>query len=161
MVTESLLNTQPTGTNLDTRPSSGYFYPLSVRYPHLVLRWGLHQDTNPVPFASGQVDFLAFARRAEGLLKLERQHKERLAAVALDTGAKTLLSALDRETSIRWEDLPDSVGGDWSEASRSAALLTGANLCDVSPTRIRLSEHGDRLLNESSPLELTKPQVDS
>lgn len=161
MMTETFLNTEPLGTNLDTRQSFGYFYPLSVRYRHLVLSWGLHQDTNPVPLAAGQVDFLAFARRTEGLVKLERQHRERLAAVALDTGAKTLLSALDRETSIRWEDLPDRAGGDWSEASRSAALLAGANLCDVSPTRIRLNEHGDKLLAESSQAGEAESEVAS
>lgn len=89
-------------------------------------------------------------RQFDNLPKLERQHRERLAAVALDPAAKKLLNALDRETSVKWEDLPDKTGGDWSEASRAAALLTGANLCEVSPTRIRLSEYGDKLLAEES-----------
>ena len=90
------------------------------------------------------------ASQLENLPKLERQHRERMAAVALDPAAKRLLNALDRETSIKWEDLPDKTGGDWSEASRAAALLARANLCEVSPTRIRLSEYADKLLAEES-----------
>ena len=101
-------------------------------------------------FTFGQVDSSEFESRVADLLKLDRQHRERLAAVWLDQAAQNLLSALDRETSIRWEDLPDRAECDWSEASRSAALLAGANLCEVSPTRIRLSDHGDRLLAELS-----------
>ena len=90
------------------------------------------------------------ARQLDNLPKLERQHRERLAAVALDLAAKKLLNALDRETSVKWDDLPDKADSDWSEASRAAALLARANLCDVSPTRIRLSEYGDKLLAEES-----------
>ena len=90
------------------------------------------------------------ARQLDNLPKLERQHRERLAAVSLDPVAKRLLNALDRETSIKWAELPDKAEGDWSEASRAAALLAGANLCEVSPTRIRLSEYGDKLLAEES-----------
>ena len=29
---------------------------------------------------------------------------------------------------------------------RSVVLLAGANLCEASPTRLRLSEYGDKLL---------------
>ena len=94
-------------------------------------------------------------------MKLERQHRERLAAVSLDPTAQKLLHALDRETSIRWEDLPDRAEGDWSEASRSAALLAGANLCEVSPTRIRLNEYGDKMLAESPQTERATSKVAS
>ena len=87
------------------------------------------------------------------LSKLQRQHGERLAAVCLDEHAQKLLHALDRETSIRWENLPDRVESDWSDASRAAALLAGAHLCEVSPTRIRLSEYGNKLLAESTPIK--------
>ena len=87
------------------------------------------------------------------LSKLQRQHGERLAAVFLDQPALNLLNALDREISIRWENLPDRTKSDWSETSRAAALLAGANLCEVSPTRIRLSEYGNKLLAESTPIE--------
>ena len=82
------------------------------------------------------------------LSKLQRQHGERLAAVFLDQPALNLLYALDREISIRWENLPDRTKSDWSETSRATALLAGANLCEVSPTRIRLSEYGSKLLVE-------------
>ena len=96
------------------------------------------------------MNYPTLASQFDNLPKLERQHRERLAAVSLDPAAKRLLSALDRETSIKWDDLPDKVDCDWSEASRAAALLAGANLCEVSPTRIRLSEYGDKLLAEES-----------
>ena len=125
------------------------------------LLWEVYQDSNPAPMASGQVDYLAFATRLKDLLKLERQHRERLAGVSLDPTAQKLLCALDRETSIRWEDIPEKAESDWSEASRSAALLVGANLCEVSPTRIRLNEYGDKLLAESSPTGKANVEVGS
>ena len=87
------------------------------------------------------------------LSKSQRQHGERLAAVFLDQPALNLLYALDRETSIRWENLPDRVESDWIDASRAAALLAGAHLCEAGPNRIRLSEYGNKLLAESSPIE--------
>ena len=95
------------------------------------------------------------------LQKLQRQHRERLAAVSLDPAAQKLLNALDMETSIRWEDLPDKTEGGWSEAARSAALLAGANLCEVSPTRIRLTEYGDKLLAESPSADQANLEVAS
>ena len=94
----------------------------------------------------GQLSFQYPAGRILDLVKLERQHRERLAGVWLNPIAQKLLNALDRETSIRWEDIPDKAECDWSEAAKAAALLAGANLCEVSPTRIRLSEYGDKLL---------------
>ena len=84
--------------------------------------------------------------KLETLEKLERQHRERLAGVGLAPAAGRLLNALDRETSIRWENIPDRAECDWNEAARAVALLAGANLCEASPTRIRLSEYGDKLL---------------
>ena len=102
---------------------------------------------NPAVMGFGLVGgSTSLARRFTSLLKLERQHRERLAAVWMNETALKLLRALDQETSIRWENLPDITESDWCEASRSAALLVGANLCEVSPTRIRLSEYGDKLL---------------
>ena len=71
----------------------------------------------------------------------------------MDEHAQKLLHALDRETSIRWENLPDRVESDWSDASRAAALLAGAHLCEAGPNRIRLSEYGNKLLAESTPIE--------
>ena len=78
--------------------------------------------------------------------KLERQHRERLAGVWLDPAARKLLNALNRETSIRWENIPDRAECGWSEAARATALLAGANLCEASPTRIRLSSYATELL---------------
>jgi len=105
---------------------------------------------NTMPIDYGHVNYRAFASRFMELLKLERQHRERVAAVALDPAAQELMNALNRETSIKWDDLPDKADSDWAEASRAAALLAGANLSEVSPTRIRLSEYGDKLLAEES-----------
>ncbi len=96
------------------------------------------------------MNYPTLASQFDNLPKLERQHRERLAAVSLDEAAKRLLNTLNRETSIKWDDLPEKADCDWSEASRAAALLARANLCEVSPTRIRLSEYGDKLLAEES-----------
>ena len=145
-MSDSFLKTEPADTNLTSKSSSSYGYPLNTPYPALSFRWRLHKTMNPEPVAFGQVDFWTLANRLASLQKLERQHRERLAAIWLDAAAQKLLGALDRETSIRWEDLPDRTEGDWGEAARSAALLAGANLCEVSPTRIRLNEYGDKLL---------------
>ena len=160
-MTVSTRNTELSGTNLEARPIPSYVYSQRTPYSNLLFRWGVYEDTNPEPVAFGQVGYFALIRRLVGVMKLERQHRERLAAVSLDPNAQKLLSALDRETSIRWEDLPDRAEGDWSEASRSAALLVGANLCEVSPTRIRLNEYGDKLLAESSPSGRAIPEVAS
>ena len=161
MTTHTFLNTEPARTNLVPQGSYGNHYPQSTPNTDWSLQWSLHQNMNPRPVAFGHVDMFAFASTVAGLLKLKRQHQERLAAVWLDETAQTLLSSLDQETSIRWEDLPDKADCDWSEASRSAALLVGANLCEVSPTRIRLNEYGDKLLAESSPIEEALPEVGS
>ena len=152
MMTYAISKDESPRTNSETTSQSGNDHLLanaSYRRP-TQMRWGVYHASNPVPVAYGQVDFLAFATRFRDLLKLERQHRERLAGVSLDPAAQKLLSVLDRETSVRWEDLPEKAECLWGEASRSAALLVGANLCEVSPTRIRLNEHGDELLAESS-----------
>ena len=149
MVMISTLDNQLPQINEETRPFFGLDSMTDVMYARLSLHWGVHQDPNPEPFARGQVDFPSFVLRVAELLKLERQHRERLAAVTLDESAQKLLNALDQETSIRWEDLLEKTEDDWGVASRSAALLVAANLCEVSPTRIRLNEYGDKLLADS------------
>jgi len=157
--TSSLPHAEPSGANLGTELPFGYGLPLSVIYPELSFQWGVYKKEELAPVAYGQIGFFALASRLSDLLKLERQHQERLAAVSLDACAQRLLSALDKKTSIQWEDLPASAEGDWCEVSRAATLLAGANLCDANPTRIRLSEHGDRLLAESRLYEQMDSQV--
>ena len=162
MMTDYFPKTEPSGMNQELRSSSNYDQPSSIPpIPRWRLGLNLIQDTNPKPVASRQVDYWAFERRLAGLLKLERQYQDRLSAVALDQTAQKLLNALNLETSVKWEGLPDKADCDWSEASKAAALLVGANLCEVSPTRIRLSEYGDRLLAESSPADEALPEVAS
>ena len=117
------------------------------------LELGAFGGPNTKPFGRfvfGREELHAFERWIWTLAKLNHQHSERLAAVSLDEAAQRLLKALDRETSIRWEDLPERAEADWQDASRAAAILAVANLCEASPTRIRLSEYGDKLLAESS-----------
>ena len=109
--------------------------------------------TGEAPVAFGQGGFLALARWVVEMQKLERQNQERLAAVYLDPIARQLLNVLNRKTSIKWEDLPDVVEGESPDILRSVVLLAGANLCDASPSRLRLSEYGDELLAESSVAE--------
>lgn len=122
-----------------------YKLPRNLRF-----RWGTYQDKQSSPIASGQTTVQDVASRMVGLLKLERQYQERMAGVSLDSDAQKLLSVLDRETSIKWDDILDKAEGDWSDMSRAIALLAGANLCEASPTRLRLSENGVRLLAELS-----------
>lgn len=159
MTTDSFLKAEQSGANPETssRASSSYSFSPGVRrhaWPappdSYQFRWGLYQKTDPVAVAFGRMNFSDLASRFARLLKLERQHRERLAAVSLNPAARELLSVLDQETSIRWEDLPNKAEGEWSEVSRSAALLAGANLCEVSSTRIRLNEYGVKLLAQSS-----------
>ncbi|MCY4474423.1 MAG: hypothetical protein OXC83_03185 [Chloroflexi bacterium] len=161
MVTIPALSNKLPETNEQTRTSFGYDSMTDVMYTELSLSWGVHQGRNPEPVIRGQIDFPSFMLRIADLLKLERQHRERLAAVALDEAAQGLLNALDQETSIRWEDLLEKTEGDWGVASRSAALLVGANLCEVSPTRIRLNEYGDKLLAESSMTDEAHTEIAS
>ena len=116
---------------------------------NLSLKWGVHRGKDPEPLAFGQTDLHAFVQRLLPLMKLYRQQRERLAAVSLDPVAKRLLDTLDKETSIKWEDIPEKADADWSEASRAASMLALANLCEASPTRIRLSEYGDKMLAKS------------
>ena len=126
----------------------------------LSLKWQLYRGTDTVLLASGQEDYLAFVRRILPVMKIYRQQRERLAAVALDPTAQKLLDVLNQETSIKWGDLPDKADADWSEASRAAAILCVANLCEASPTRIRLSEYGDKMLAESSQLHQAHTRVE-
>ena len=105
------------------------------------------------PKAATEKEFLNPADGLGKLSKSQRQHRERLAAVCLDEHARKLLHALDKETSIRWENLPDRVESDWSDASKAAALLSGAHLCEAGPNRIRISQYGDQLLAESPAIE--------
>ena len=164
MATDPLFNSQLSGRNIADRNVAERTYrrfdieSFDLRSA-LNFRWGVYRDTNPDPLVFGQVSYPLLRRRLAELQKLERRHRERVAAVSLDSAAQRLLGALDRETSIRWEELPDRAGSDWSEASRAAALLAGANLCDASPTRIRLSDYGDKLLAESSPADQAHAKV--
>ncbi len=161
MVMISTLDNELPQMNLETKPFFGLDNMPDVIYGRLSFRWGVHQDPNPEPFVHGQADLHSFLVRVTDLLKLERQHRDRLAAVALDEDAQQLLNTLDQETSIRWEDLLEKTEGDWGVASRSAALLVGANLCEVSPTRIRLNEYGDKLLAESSMTDEAHTEIAS
>ena len=150
MMTDIFPDTKSSDTHSVKTSPFGFANPMGVNHPKFSVQWSVHQNSNPVPLAFGQTELRVFLMRLQAMAKLQRQHGERLAAVFLDQPALNLLNALDRETSIRWEDLPNRAESDWSEASRGAALLAGANLCEVSPTRIRLSEYGDKLLADSS-----------
>ena len=81
-------------------------------------------------------------------MKASFKQGERLAAVSLNPTARRLLDALNKETSIRWKELPDKTDSEWSKVARAVSILSLANLCEASPTRIRISDYGDRLLAE-------------
>lgn len=134
---------------------------LATSYQPLSLRLELRRDTSSgTESRSVSVEFSAFSRWVADLQKLQRQHRERQAAVYLDATAQRLLDALDRETSIRWEDLSDVVQAEWRDVLRSVALLAGANLCEAGPARIRLSEHADKLLAESDSADQVNSEVE-
>ena len=75
--------------------------------------------------------------------------RNRVAGAALDRAARDIFAHLDRETSLKWEDLNQITNTNWPDAARAAALLVWANLCQPGPTRIRLTETGISILNES------------
>lgn len=149
MADSSVVHAEWPRTGLETS-SSGYLdQPQPIVSPHLSFRWGVFSNSGSdveVPVAFGQWDLSALARWVVEVQKLERQNQERLAAVYLDPTAQQLIDALDQETSIRWEDLPNMVEGELHDVLRSVVLLAGANLCEASPTRLRLSAYGDKLL---------------
>ena len=159
MKTDSVLSTEPSGTNLEV---GSYFSSGQKEVQSGWFRWYVQPgDIDSEPTAFGQVDLFALQQKLAALQKLERQFRERLAAVTLDPVAQKLLDSLDRETSIRWEDLPNKADGKWSEACRSVALLAGANLCEVGPTRFRLTEYGDKLLSEPPLTGRTHSAIES
>lgn len=135
--------------------STYYSWPIGLGWGQVT---GFVGECATVAFVLG--DFSAFANWVADLQKLQRQHRERRAAVYLDATAQRLLDALDRRTSIRWEDLPDVVQAEWRDILRSVALLAGANLCEAGPTRIRLSEHADRLLAGSALADQVNSEVE-
>ena len=142
MADSSVVHAEWPGTGLETS-SSGYLdQPQPIVPPHWSFRWGVFSNSDAdmeVPVAAGQWDFSALARWVIEVQKLERQNQERLAAVYLDPTAQQLIDALDRKTSIRWEDLPNMVEGKPHDVLRSVVLLAGANLCEASPPGLGLA----------------------
>ena len=155
--------TVPTESGIDTETNPSEYFSPPISLSHYSLRLSVFRNSGSdmeVPVVSGQGDLSAFARWAVGLQKLERQNREHLAAVYMNSTARQLLGALDRKTSIKWENLLDEVKGEFPDILRSVVLLAGANLCDASPTRLRLSEYGDKLLAESSAAEQANSEVE-
>lgn len=146
----------PTESGIGIETNSSDYLSQPASWSHYSRRLSVFRNSGSdmeVPVASGQGDLSAFARWAVELQKLERQNREHLAAVYMNSTARQLLDALDRKTSIKWENLLDEVEGESPDILRAVVLLAGANLCNASPTRLRLSEYGDKLLAESSAAE--------
>lgn len=146
MRTDSELRTNLSGANLGMPSWLSYAYP----YRDWQLKLDVIRPAIPESVYSATFRFLPWFSRMAELRKLEERSRERLAGVWLDEGAQRLLGVLDRETSVPWEDLPQKTGSEWSEVCRSVGRLAGANLCEVSSTRFRLSDYGDELLSELS-----------
>lgn len=149
MTTESSSNADLVRTNSAAGQSLVYHGDVRYRYSGL-LKWSLHSTVTSDPIVSGHVAAYPFLLQQVELQKLQRRRRERLAAVSLDDVAKRLLQVMNRETSIRWEELSDEVASDWTKVCRATALLAEANLCEVSPTRFRLSDYGAELLSQST-----------
>ena len=146
MRTDSEVSANLPRANLGMPSWSAYAYG----YNDWRLRLDVTRPASQESVYSATFPFLPWFRRMAELRKLEERSRERLAGVWLDEGAQRLLGVLDRETSIPWEDLRDKTGSEWSEVCRSVGRLAGANLCEVSSTRFRLSDYGDELLAELS-----------
>ena len=85
------------------------------------------------------------------------QQRNRIAGVALDRAARGVLEVLDHSTSLRWNDLALEVGMEWPEACKGVAMLVWAGLCEPGPLRLRLTEVGVRVLEESQDSSLLVP----
>ena len=149
MLTDNTFSKMLSGGGMSNMIPVRHQFPTKGLPSDSILKWGLYRSADSKPFTFGQTDYSAFVQRILPLVKLQRQQDERLAAVALDETAQKLLEVVNRETSIRWEDLPEKADADWGEACRAAAILALANLCEASPTRIRLSAYGDKMLAKS------------
>lgn len=89
------------------------------------------------------------AQRLGSLRKLEWHIQDRIASVAFDEAATKILQLLDRETSLRWEELSRQSELEWPDVCRGLSILASAQMCDVGSARVRISEVGDRMLSAS------------
>ena len=83
-----------------------------------------------------------------------------MGAVQLNPTARKLFAALDRETSIRWEDLPDRCGEDWTAICKAVAVLSRAGLCEADQ-RLRISVHGIESTRWLRGVVAVEPPADS
>lgn len=105
--------------------------------------------------ASGIHQLGVVQRTMERLAKWEQRRRDRIAGVYLDEASFKMLEVLGHETSIRWDELTRMTGLEPSDAFRVVALLANAELCEVGPLRIRLSDVGDMILSGETKQELT------
>ncbi len=97
----------------------------------------------------GSQPFNEILTTLEQVSKIQRKYRERVAGVFTDANALTALDLLNRETSVRWEDLESKMGLACFEVCRSISLLAAAEMCDVGHSRVRISAIADRILLES------------
>lgn len=105
--------------------------------------------------ASGIHQLGVVQRTMERLAKWEQRRRDRIAGVYLDEASFKMLGVLGRETSIRWDKLTEMTGLQPSDTLRVVALLANAELCEVGPLRIRLSDVGDLILSGETKQEIT------
>ena len=100
----------------------------------------------------GLVDSEAWIDHWQSMRKdtLTNRQRNRIAVAALDEAARAIFTHLDRETSVRWDQLNEIADTNWPDAAKAVALLVWADLCQPGPTRIRLTETGVSILDESS-----------
>ena len=72
----------------------------------------------------------------------------------MDTTAQLIIAHLDRETSSKWEDLAQISNSDWPAITRAVALLVWADWCQPGSKRIRLTETGVKLLDDSKGAQI-------
>jgi hypothetical protein len=105
--------------------------------------------------ASGTYQLGVAQRAIQRLAKWEQRRRDRIASVYLDEDSIKMLKLLGRETSIRWDKLTEMAGLQPSDTLRVVALLANAELCEVGPLRLRLSDAGDLILSGETKQEIT------
>ena len=87
----------------------------------------------------------------------ETRRWEYQSGVLLNDAARRLLAALDRETSIEWENVAEKSHNDWADACQAVAILSRSGLCEASRSRLRISTYAcewlKRLTSEPAPSE--------
>lgn len=94
-------------------------------------------------------DAMLYLWQSKKIHTLTNAQRNRIAGAALDEAARAIVAYLDRETSLKWEQLDEITNTNWPDTARAVALLVWADLCQPGPKRLRLTETGISILDEA------------